>query len=376
MPEELGDLAKLRYLYLAGNDLTGPVPASMSKLSLYGYGLTADRGRLCRPASLTKSPWTSKLDVCETTATAPAAPGQPDLAPGGDRRVAVNWDAPDSGGAAVTGYSVRYRSAASSTWTTWAHTGLRTAATITGLTNGVVYHVQVAAANSVGTSGWSPPAAEQANTPADAAELDRQALIKLYNNTSGPFWKNKGSWKTTSPIRHWYGVSTDSNGRVTTLNLYNNKLAGTIPSQLGNLTQLKYLRLYNNSLSGKIPAALGNLAQLQNLDLYDNSLSGKIPSQLGSLAQLQNLRLYDNSLSGKIPSQLGSLAQLQNLRLYDNSLSGAIPSGARRPRQAEVPVPGGQRPHRTGASLDEQTQPLQLRADCGQGTAVPAPPLW
>ena len=143
------------------------------------------------------------MDVCESPTVAPV-PTQPVLTPG-DREITAEWDVSSSGGAAVTGYSVRYRSAASSTWTTWAHTGLIPAATITGLINGVVYHVQVAATNSAGTSGWSPPAAEQANTPANAAALDRSALIALYNDTNGANWTRQSNWNTEQPIKNWAG---------------------------------------------------------------------------------------------------------------------------------------------------------------------------
>ena len=68
---------------------------------------------------------------------------------------------------------------------------------------------------------------------------------------------------------------------------------------------------------------MGSLTSLTTLDLSDNQLSGTIPD-LSSLTQLQNLYLGDNQLSGTIPD-LSSLTQLQNLYLGDNRLSGTIP---------------------------------------------------
>ena len=104
-----------------------------------------------------------------------------------------------------------------------------------------------------------------------------------------------------------------------------NQLSGSIPPELGNLTNLQYLDLYCNQLSGSIPPELGNLANLQDLYLYSNQLSGSIPPELGNLANLQYLDLYVNQLSGSIPPELGNLANLQRLFLSSNPLSGSLP---------------------------------------------------
>ena len=55
---------------------------------------------------------------------------------------------------------------------------------------------------------------------------------------------------------YWFGV-TCSSGSVTQINLYDNSLSGSIPSELGNLADLTTLNLSNNSLSGVIPSELG-----------------------------------------------------------------------------------------------------------------------
>ena len=104
-------------------------------------------------------------------------------------------------------------------------------------------------------------------------------------------------------------------------------LTGSIPPQLGNLTGLKYLYLDGNRLTGSIPTRLRWLTELDLLQLSDNQLSGAIPTQLGDLAKLRELYLDDNQLTGAIPTQLEGLRKLRKIYVKDNSgLTGCVPS--------------------------------------------------
>ncbi|GKV36496.1 hypothetical protein SLEP1_g44622 [Rubroshorea leprosula] len=114
--------------------------------------------------------------------------------------------------------------------------------------------------------------------------------------------------------------------QLTSLDLYSNNLSGQIPSSLANLTQLTTLGLSENQFSGPIPASIGNLSQLTSLYVYSNNLSGQIPSSLANLTQLTDFDLSNNQFSGPIPAFLGNLSQLTWLRLSSNNLSGQIPS--------------------------------------------------
>ena len=156
-------------------------------------------------------------------------------------------------------------------------------------------------------------------------QAECEALVALYNGTNGANWSNNSGWLDTNTPCNWHGV-TCSAGHVTRLSLGDDKqLSGSIPPELGNLTNLQALLLWNNQLSGSIPAELGNLTNLQYLDLDNNQLSGSIPPELGNLANLQELRLYNNQLSSSIPPELGNLADLKLLLLARNHLSGSIP---------------------------------------------------
>ena len=159
-----------------------------------------------------------------------------------------------------------------------------------------------------------------------ASSPDRDALVALYNATDGPNWKNKNNWLSDRLIGEWYGVTTDANGRVTVLDLRDNGLTGSIPAELGSLSNLQGLWLENNGLTGSIPAELGSLSNLQRLWLKNNGLTGSIPAELGNLSNLQGLYLSGNRLTGSIPSELGSLSNLVELNLYNNGLTGSIPA--------------------------------------------------
>ena len=195
---------------------------------------------------------------------------------------------------------------------------------------------------------------------------DRAALVALYNATDGGNWANNFGWLSDAPLEEWYGVTTDSDGRVTSIdlrensltgqipgslgeleslrNLYlsnadgicgdgcepssptANRLPGPIPSELSNLASLTDLRLAFLQLSGPVPTWMGDLTNLQIVDLVANELSGNIPEQLGNLSKLTSLALGHNQLTGTMPDSIGNLTGLQSLTLHDNRLTGSIPS--------------------------------------------------
>ena len=195
-----------------------------------------------------------------------------------------------------------------------------TAATVTsgGLVSGAAAGTATVTATAGSASG---SAAVTVSAPSN-----REALVAFYNALGGSGWTSNTGWLSESPLGDWHGVTTDSDGSVTALDLTNNGLAGTLPSELGYLANLVTLWLADNQLSGSIPTELGNLSNLASLSLGSNQLAGPIPTEIGNLANLTTLWLGNNRLTGSIPTQLGNLANLEYLSLYSNRLTGSIPA--------------------------------------------------
>jgi len=116
--------------------------------------------------------------------------------------------------------------------------------------------------------------------------VEREALQTIYNVTGGVHWFNRAGWMTK--LRHcdWHGISCDSDGHVTLIDLRNNNVTGEFPSDaLSKLYNLKEMDLANNGLWGTMDGTTHsgatstdiffNLRDLYNVDLSENYLSGE-----------------------------------------------------------------------------------------------------
>lgn len=161
-----------------------------------------------------------------------------------------------------------------------------------------------------------------------------------------------GWWSSdTSDHCKWHGIICNGSGNVTEINLHNCSrglgelsklefpsfqslvrlelsscgLNGSIPPQIGKLTELTHLDLSGNFLTGELPVSLANLTQLVELHLSQNHIYGSIPSKIGSMKNLIDLNLGDNHLVGAIPPSLSQLTKLTFLYLNGNQINGSIP---------------------------------------------------
>ena len=127
------------------------------------------------------------------TRTPKGSPGLPNIesVTPGDQSLTITWSAPASdGGAAITGYNLRYipNDSESFAYSDWTFTnGIWTSGdleyTLSGLTNGVRYRLSLQAVNSQGSSNWSnfdDPRTGIAGDPAEAPGAPTN--IKAYSN--------------------------------------------------------------------------------------------------------------------------------------------------------------------------------------------------
>jgi Leucine-rich repeat (LRR) protein len=84
----------------------------------------------------------------------------------------------------------------------------------------------------------------------------------------------------------WYDIES-----TTEIDLFYNQLTGSIPPEIGCLTNLTSLMLHGNQLTGEIPVEIGNLTNLTWLVLYDNQLTGDIPVEVCDLLESNNISM-------------------------------------------------------------------------------------
>ena len=131
----------------------------------------------------------------------------------------------------------------------------------------------------------------------DGVATDKAALVALYNATDGANWTTNTNWTSDMALSSWHGVTVDGDGRVTRLELADNGLDGTLPTALGDLSELEQLDLQDNALSGALPSELANLTNLTSLLLNESrALTGPLPDRLRELSDLETVNIEKTEL--------------------------------------------------------------------------------
>eukprot|EP00549_Striatella_unipunctata_P022298 CAMPEP_0118676720 /NCGR_PEP_ID=MMETSP0800-20121206/2207_1 /TAXON_ID=210618 ORGANISM="Striatella unipunctata, Strain CCMP2910" /NCGR_SAMPLE_ID=MMETSP0800 /ASSEMBLY_ACC=CAM_ASM_000638 /LENGTH=615 /DNA_ID=CAMNT_0006572271 /DNA_START=44 /DNA_END=1892 /DNA_ORIENTATION=+ len=181
--------------------------------------------------------------------------------------------------------------------------------------------------------------------------VQRYCLMVLFFEAGGSGWDFEGeSWIGGAPECEWEFV-TCINNKVTRIEAVGKSVSGTLPSEVGGLSDLNVFDLSDNQISGSIPESIYEMTRLERLELNNNELVGTISEQIGQLSNLNNLELFDNDLSGSVPSSISNLKKmvildfgfnlfegeildylmvmtdLESLVLKENSMDGTIPDG-------------------------------------------------
>ena len=139
--------------YDAPGDLVSTEPANAAGNNEYIVVVTATSGTGARQTTATQTLTITVTDVNEP----PGKPGTPIVTAAATTptSLSVSWTAPTNTGPAITAYNLQYRKNNEVNWTADTYAGTDTSTTLTGLTPGTTYDVQVMAKNSEGDSPWS-----------------------------------------------------------------------------------------------------------------------------------------------------------------------------------------------------------------------------
>jgi hypothetical protein len=155
------------YIYVDGTQVATVADTRAFNFQDYVVGYLSEGAHFCiaehgwYSTSLTTGELTDLDDYLDGKwfGTAPSAPRGLSVSAGyASGSLNVWWEPPASdGGVAISDYVIQYRtSAGPGSWSTFSDgTSTATGTTITGLSNGTAYDVQVAAVNSIGTSSYS-----------------------------------------------------------------------------------------------------------------------------------------------------------------------------------------------------------------------------
>ncbi|WP_420635435.1 leucine-rich repeat domain-containing protein [Candidatus Palauibacter sp.] len=298
LPSNLGQLTQLKELSVDGNELSGPLPLSLTARALTRFHY-ADTN-LCAPADDMFREWLASIESHEGTGEECELSERDILealfaATGGSNWARnENWNSDQPLG---EWYGVSVDEGGRVTEVVLGSNGL------TGLVPaelGALANLRRLDLRRNELSG---------SIPARLSNLTQIRSVQLGDNA------------LTGPVPPELGTLV----QLRILVLRNNDLTGPIPPELGNLVNVQWFFLHGNELTGPIPPELGKLAEVNWLDLSNNGLTGSIPIELGNLPRIGRLHLDGNELSGPVPAWLGSLSTLGRLSLGGNQFTGPIP---------------------------------------------------
>jgi len=190
--------------------------------------------------------------------------------------------------------------------------------------------------------------------PDDPKIIQRYVIAKLYFQTSGDQWINcsravengpdpvcapqetspegtlqGNNWLDSSQECDWAFIRCRPDTCITHIEVDQNNVSGNL---IEEIDWLPFLQVYTmdgdpNELTGTIPTEFGNLPDLRILDLDENALTGTIPEEIYTGAPLlQQLDLDTNQLTGTISASLANLTSLNFFQLFSNPISGTFPS--------------------------------------------------
>jgi Leucine-rich repeat (LRR) protein len=190
-------------------------------------------------------------------------------------------------------------------------------------------------------------------------QKEKDILKILFEAVGGDNWKDKDGWMDDAfDICDWYGISCREGSTIESILLGSNHLVGTLPTEIFQLPNLKFLWLYSNPIdfsfagiaqatslrsllldSTKIRSleGIGAAHSLIDVDVRFNQLTGTIPKEIENLVNLQSFTCSENKFTGTVP-EFAALRKLNTLRMSNNRLTGTLPSFSGHPEMKSLDV--------------------------------------
>jgi hypothetical protein len=102
---------------------------------------------------------------------------------------------------------------------------------------------------------------------------------------------------------------------------------GNIPQEMCFLKQLKAITVHVNKLSGTFPSCLYNISSLGMISAPMNNFSGSLPPNMfNTLPNLYFFGIAKNQFSGSIPISITNASSLTVFDISENHFVGQVPS--------------------------------------------------
>lgn len=169
-----------------------------------------------------------------------------------------------------------------------------------------------------------------------------------------PTWTNSDLWLTAADECTWFGITCDTGGRVTAIELDENGLTGSFPNEVTLLKDsLEYLSLQENIIFNEgdaglewmgslttltqlyfggcyfaydgVPPFLSKLSNLTGLDISYTLMHGDMrPETFSTMTSLSYLEMGGNSYGTSIPTEIATLPLLRHFYVGNADITGDL----------------------------------------------------
>lgn len=181
-----------------------------------------------------------------------------------------------------------------------------------------------------------------------------------------PGWYSALGWLSSDSVCNWHGLTCNSDGKVSKIQLNSNGLTGSFPPEvvllkdtlttidlfdnmihnagvegndfLGELTNLQHLYYRQTFFEyNGIPTVLGKLTALEELDVSETLYFGKLDGRtFANLSNLRYLSMSGNAYNSSLPTELVGLPNLEYLYADFSFLEGGLDFLTKMPQIREV----------------------------------------